>query len=212
MLIGILALCVSLSMDSIVLGASYGIRGTIIPTVSKCIIAFCSMIYAAAALWFGGGIAGFIPPSLAQYMGGGILIVLGLGLLVTSLRKEKESPTISKHDGIIFNVFIKPLGITIQILRHPAAGDRDQSGVIEAGEALLIGFALSLDSIGASFASAISGMTAWYIPFLIGLTQLLFLNIGLRVGHCSTRIGKYTKVFDVLPGTLIMLLGIFRFI
>ena len=46
----------------------------------------------------------------------------------------------------------------IQILRKPTVADFDKSGTISAGEALLLGIALSVDSFGAGIGASLLGM------------------------------------------------------
>ncbi len=218
MILSIVLLSVTLSVDALFAGFSYGLSGTKIPWLSKLIICAFSVIYAALALLLGSALAGLLPALAGKIIGAAILAVLGISMIIKSRARPKEKPAESSNDAprTVFKLIIKSLGITIEILKNnPAAGDIDRSGIIDKKEALLLGFALSVDSLGAGIGSALSGLCAWYIPLIVGLCQLAFLSTGLFGGGvlCQKRKNlpsKYDTLTQMMPGFLLIGLSILR--
>lgn len=225
MLLSIIVLAVTLSLDALFAGFSYGLAGTKIPWMSKLIICAFSVFYAAIAILAGHALAGVLPPLAGKIIGAAVLAALGIWMIVKALLQRddppKEEAAPIDTSRTLFSLMIRSLGITIQILKNnPAAGDVDSSGVIDTREALLLGFALSVDSLGAGIGSALSGLSAWYIPFAVGICQLAFLSVGLAGGgllggrfdaarFSSAQINFITKI---LPGLLLVALSALRFL
>lgn len=212
---------VTLSIDALFAGFSYGLNGTRMPLFSKIIICAFSVIYCAVALLLGKSIANLFPPVVGKIIGAVILAVLGLFMIAKSRLAHSKKTNVMTNSGnprTLCKIIIKSLGITIEILKNnPTAGDVDASGVIDKNEAILLGFALSVDSLGAGIGSALSGLCAWYIPFAVGFCQLAFLSVGLVSGKnlhekCGKLMGKYATVTSVLPGILLIALSILRFL
>lgn len=103
----------------------------------------------------GGALGAFLPPSAGRWIGAGILILLGAGAAVRSLLPgagglpRPAKPAAAKR--------FHALGLTILVVREPSAGDLDNSGSIDLGEALLLGFSLSVDMLGAGIGLALAG-------------------------------------------------------
>ena len=215
MLFSILVLSVSLSIDALFVGFAYALDGTRIPFGSKMIICFFSILYAGIAVFAGSTAARFLPAAVGRAIGAGMLFLIGCWMILkgfvksASTARRKES---AGNDGApIFRWMIRSLGVTVQILRNPDAGDIDRSGVIDLRESILLGSALSVDAIGVGIGSALSGLSGWYIPLSIGLCQLLFLSTGLAAGK---RFGFLRKnggrIAAVTPGLFLLALAALR--
>lgn len=221
MIISIVLLSITLSVDALFAGFTYGLNGTRIPISSKLVICAFSVIYAAIALALGSALASVLPSFVGKIIGAAILAALGVSMILKS-KTHKKNDEVKKQSQdcgepkTLCKIIIKSLGITIEILKNnPAAGDVDSSGVIDRKEALLLGFALSVDSLGAGIGSALSGLRGWYIPPTIGLFQLAFLSAGLFTGEvlCKKRMAlssKYNTFTEILPGLLLVGLSVLR--
>lgn len=209
----ILLLSVSLSIDALCAGLAYSLAGTRIPAVSRLIISLISVLYAGVAIFAGGMAARFLPAFAGKLIGAVILAALGVGMIVRGLRGQDGAPV--KHrtaaqDPTIFRLIIKSLGITVQILRNPDAGDIDRSGIIDIREALLLGTALSIDAVGAGIGSALSGLTGFYVPLSIGACQLLFLSLGMAAGRLLPFFPRQSRAAAILPGVFLIALSLLR--
>ena len=214
MILSVILLSVSLSIDALFVGFAFGLDGTRIPPFSRLVICLCSIFYAGMAVFAGGAVARFLSPLAGRLIGAAMLALIGLWMILKALIKRRSSLSgegAEKGDGTLFRIIIRPLNITVQILRNPDAGDMDRSGVIDAREAVLVGSALSFDAVGVGIGSALSGLTGWYIPLSIGLCQLLFLSFGLSAGARSGFFRKFDgKYTAVIPGAFLLALSVLR--
>lgn len=219
MLIGIIILSVTLSVDALFAGLSYGFSGTRMPLSSKLIICAFSVAYCALALVLGGAVAGLLSPFAGKIIGAAILALLGIFMIIKTQIKKKnvnEKHGDENNTRTLCRIIIKSLGITVEILKNnPEAGDMDLSGVIDRKEATLLGFALSVDSLGAGIGSAVSGLCSWYIPPAVGLCQLAFLSAGIFIGgmlrgRCEAFPEKYDNLMSILPGIMLIALSVLR--
>lgn len=208
--IGCLLLAVSLSMDALGIGISYGIRKINVPLLSRLIICGISILITGAAVFLGGIILSFLNPDAAKFIGAGMLALLGCFIIFQAFAGEK--PKKEKKCGTLKSIFIKPFGITIKIFRDPVFCDFDKSNGIDVLEAVYLGIALSIDSFGVGISSAVSGLNSMVIPFAAGICQLCMLCIGVFLG---ARLEKLhwgnSKIWNVISGALLVVISFLRF-
>lgn len=210
--LGIGLLAVSLSIDALGIGLSYGLRKIKIPILAKLIICFISMAFTQAAILIGNVIKNFLPDIISKGIGSLMLLVLGIFIIVQAFIKKdknKEKPPKPKSSSFSF----KFLGVTVNIIRNPSSCDFDKSCDIDALEAIYLGTALSIDSFGAGVSSAVTGLNSILIPLTVGLFQILFLYFGNILGKKVSSFKKLdSKVFVVLSGSLMIILAAIRFL
>lgn len=200
MILSIIFLAISLSIDAFSVGIAYSLRGIHIPFSSKMIICLFSIIYSGFSLLLGKVLYDFIPPLVSKITGVAILAIMGILILLQSMHrsdKKKQSDTIGN--------------ITIKVIKNPAEGDIDKSGTIDFHESLLLGLALSVDAIGVGIGSALSGFSHIIVPFAIGISQLLLLYLGTYLGKrilSSEKLNK--KVLSLIPGILLICMAVIR--
>ena len=214
-LLGVLLLAVSLSMDAVGIGISYGLRGIKTPWSARLIICVISILFTGLAVGLGNLMLMVIPPAAAKLIGALMLAALGLFIIVQSFYEQKKEETPKKKrkkNDTILDVAFKSLGISIKIMRNPPSGDIDKSAHIDAVEAVYLGVALSIDSFGAVVSSAISCLSSFHVPFAAGGCQLLFLCLGdlfgrrLKLFHSVN-----SQVFVVISGVLLIVLSMVRY-
>lgn len=203
MLFSIFLLLLSVNLDSLGVGLVYGIKNIHISSPYKILMCLFSILYSGAAIILGNSVSNFFSSDFCKYIGIGILLFLGLYSIFRSLY-----PCTKKSSSF------KSLDTSINIVKNSTYIDINNSSKIDLNEAILLSFALSIDSMGTSFAFSIIVKNLILIPFLIGLFQLLFLNIGLYLGKKVSTItyNKFinAKTISVLPGILLILIAIFR--
>lgn len=204
--ISLLLLAFALSLDSFSVGFTYGLRKMIMPFKSVLIIASCSAISLLLAVSIGHGLARIFSPHITASLGGIILMVLGAGVIIQFFRPEKEK---SQQEKTIVNFEIRSLGLAINILKKPMSADFDQSGTITGIEALMLGFALSLDSFGAGIGAAMLGFSPIYLAVAVAVMSSLFVLLGIKSGSLLYRFDWIQK-FTFLPGVLLILIGIWK--
>lgn len=215
MALSICFLAISLSLDALSVGLAYGIKNVRIPFISKLIICFCSIIYSGISLLIGNTLFDILPDYISKVIGVLILIFMGVWLIVQAFKNTSKTTYSQSKTFIcqetVFKVVIKSLGITIKVIKNPLEGDIDSSGIIDRKESVLLGLALSMDSIGVTIGSALSGFSSMSIPFAIGFSQLMFIYAGLYMGKKFNKSQKINQTLvSILPGTILILLALFR--
>jgi len=196
-------LAVALSIDGFGVGLAYGIRKIKVSFFPIILIVFCSALALTFSLVTGQLVAGFIPNHLASALGGTILVLIGFWQLLEGLKKYRDNP-------VLLTIKLKTFGLVLQVIREPENADMDKSGDINYREALLLGAALNMDVMGVGFGAAIAGYSFLLIPFVT--TALFFaLYSGLLIGEKYTT-GFLGKKGYILPGTVLILLGIINLI
>lgn len=209
-LFGIILLAMSLSMDSMGIGISYGLRKVRISFIVKIIISLISIIFTATSIFIGELILLIIDKDIANLMGCLMLIGLGVFIIYQALRKnQKDKKSIRPMTR---SFMLKSFGITIKIIRDPISCDFDKSSHIDIKEAIYLGVALSIDSFGAGISSAVSGLDSYFIPLAVGLCQFLFLSCGIILGKKISTLKKVdSKIFVVVSGVLLIVLAFIRY-
>lgn len=210
MLFSMILLSVSLSIDALGIGITYGLREIKLSSLAKMIISVQSIFITSFSLFCGKWLTKLLSPALAQHIGVIILIFMGIWVLWQGIRETEQEEILPKEDTIL-NILIKSFGITIKIIRTPQYCDMNHSFVIDPFEAFYLGFALSIDSFGAGMGSGAAGLISPVIPILVALCQVLFLSIG---GFLGTRLKLFSKIKNniwvIVSGILLICIGIIR--
>lgn len=196
----VLLYILSVNSDSVGVGISYGVRKIHISCRSLLIIAVFSVLCSAISLAVGTLVSSFMTPNAGSFLGDLILLVIGIWILLSPFKENiAKDRTFS----------IKPLGITISIIREPSLCDFDASSHIDGKEAIYLAMALSLDSIAIGLGVGISGLATWYLPLVIGASQLIFLEMGRLLGALlANKLNIPHKTWSILAGILLIILAI----
>lgn len=206
--ISLFLLAFALSLDSFSVGFTYGLRKMVMPFKSVVIIASCSAVSLMIAVSIGHGLSKILTPHITASLGGIILMGLGIAVLYQFFRPEKDKE-FQSHEKTIVNFEIRSLGIVINILKKPMSADFDKSGTITGIEALMLGFALSLDAFGAGIGAAMLGFSPIYLALTVAVMSSLFVLMGIKSGTFLHRFDWIQK-FTFLPGILLILIGIWK--
>lgn len=208
MLTELLLLSLSLSLDAFFVGITYKLRGILIPLRSKCLMLLFSFVYAGVALYLGKMLSGLVPEGLSEIFESLIIASIGLWTLIKALLPQRrKKPRDPKKP--LFQCFLKSLGITILILKEPEQGDLNRDHHIDLKESLLLGFALSMDAIGAGIGSGLGGSMGLFFPFCVALCQMVFLSLGAVFSRkVLTRLPVSEKTAGVVSGLLLLLVAV----
>lgn len=227
---GPLFLTIAVSIDSLGVGVTYGLRRVRFEPWSLAVIGICTLFLMGLAMLFGRVFNQFIPDRLGSIIGALILIGIGgwhtlrywkdanpsvqnAGSGTPAVPTPAEAATKPNKDGgqmsNILTAFRLPyLGIMVQILQDPMRVDADASKQIEVREALILGLALGMDAFGAGFGAAVAGFSFFVIP-LVAVAAILFLVLGCMLGHWRV-LQNMGQSFIYLPGLLLMGLGLIQ--
>ncbi|SDK42637.1 sporulation membrane protein YtaF [Sediminibacillus albus] len=200
-----LLLAFAVSLDSFMVGFTYGLRKLILQIRSIGLIAIISAAVFYLSMLIGNIIASFLAPSAAEVMGGAVLIVIGIWVIYQFFKTDKTQ----NEQPIVFTFEIKSLGIVIEILKKPMTADMDNSGRIAGIEAFLLGLALSVDSFGAGIGAAMLGFPPLLAALGIGFTTGLFLAIGMKSGYLFSY-WRWLQRLTFIPGLILIFIGILK--
>lgn len=222
MLLNVILLSFSSSIDSFGIGITYGLRKLKITGISKLILFIISLIITFIAILIGKNLSLFLSPLVTKFLGAFILISIGTIIIFQLINSKNNniSNTInynfSKGKSIciekkVYKFFIKFLGITIQIIKNPVYSDFDSSSKIDTKEAIYLSFSLSIDSFCIGVASSILGLGYILFPILVALFQIIFLSIGTKIGAKLSKIPKIPdNIYSFISAILLILIGITR--
>lgn len=167
------------------------------------------MIITAIAVTLGTLILMVIPGKVSEIIGILMLAFLGLFIILSAVLPKRKK---KKKSESVRSIVLKPLGITVKIIRNPVSCDFDKSKHIDILEAVYLGIALSIDSFAAGVSSVVSGgINSLMIPIAVGLEQLIFLTLGDAIGKKISSISKIdSKVFVIISGSLLIIMALLR--
>jgi len=207
--VSLVLLAVAVSLDSLMVGLLYGLRGIRLPWGAAAIVSLATALLLAAAMGAGRALAAGLSPLLADRLGAAVLAGTGLWITRQTLRSRRgaareASPPLHR----VWRLRLGSVGIVVEILREPAAADLDRSGHINPVEALLLGVALALDSAAAGLGAAMTGYSPVGLPVAAALATFALLTAGSRVARrLPLRLGGR---WAAVHGVLLTLLGLYR--
>ena len=205
-----LLLAISVSIDSLGIGITYGLRNTKIPFVSKIILFTISVIITGISLLIGNIIVQFLPINIAVLIGSVLLVLMGIFIIYQAFNLNENK--VYKKEKKVYQFFINFLGITIQIIRNPISSDLDKSKIIDYKEALYLGFALSIDSVCIGITSSIIGLSSFVFPFIIAIFQIAFLTFGKFLGEKLHNINNLPdNIWNIIEGSKFIINGICKY-
>jgi putative sporulation protein YtaF len=212
-MLSLLLLACALSLDSCSVGFTYGLRKVRIPIKSIITIAICSGIILMTSMGIGHTITNFFSPIIAKRIGGFVLVCIGLWVLFQFYRSHKGSNSVIEEklelEDRVIDFEFEVLGIVVKILRKPTAADLDRSGSINGLEAMLLGFALSLDAFGAGIGASMLGFSPLLTAIVTSTASALFLLFGMKLGNVLSKT-LWLQKLTFLPGVFLILLGLMK--
>ena len=145
----------------------------------------------ALFLELGQFLSGFFPAAYGEQLSLGLLFLFGLWLCLQGKsaghKKKEASP-----------------------LHAPSLCDKNESSVIEAKEALLLGFLLSIDSFAIGLSAA--ALEVWLLPLFSALFQTGFLFLGANCGaRLTLRTHPRESLWTLLSGSILICIALLRF-
>ncbi len=216
MILQLLVLALALSIDAFGIGISYGVRKINFKISSLVIISFIALLFSSISIWIGTIIANIFSKNITSFISILILVILGLFIIKKGIEKDDDKPissydTNNEHKNI-YSLFIKSLGITINIIKTPSICDLNNSLKIDPKEALYLGIALSLDCIGTSIAISSFGRYTFLFPIFIVIFQLTFLLLGTFLGKKTIVKFLDESKISITSGLILITIGFLRLI
>ncbi|KPU44445.1 manganese efflux pump MntP [Oxobacter pfennigii] len=204
-ILSIFLFAISSSVDSLIIGLSYGTKKVRIDFFNNFIASLISGLGTFLAMLFGKVLLQIIPLQWANIIGSGMLILLGMYLLGNFLRKNIDS---MKGAGEV-NENISEFQRYENTLRSPDVIDANDSKTIEFKEAIILGIILCLNNIGLGIGAGITGLNIYMTPISSLLFSLVFIPIGYYIGEkvIPDKLSGYSEIISIC---IIVILGIYE--
>lgn len=206
-----LLLAIPISLDCIGIGITYGIKNTYIPPLAKVIIFSIFFVITSIAISIGTLIIKIFSLQFANIIGVVLLILMGFWIIYHSFKPKVKNIKQKKILPKIYRFFIKPVGLTIQIVKNPSNSDFDHSNYIDSKEALYLGLAISIDAFCGGVGCSAIGITSFFFPLFISIFHILFLSFGSYLGK---NLSSHTKIPDniwsIISGVLLIAIGVLK--
>ncbi|HOB43333.1 MAG TPA: manganese efflux pump [Bacillota bacterium] len=204
----VILISMAISADAFGAGLVYGLRKIQAQFHVVCAVGLISSVAVAGSTWLGGVTGGLLDPKTAATIGGVVLALMGAWLALEGFGEwSRRRPLL---EASVVSVRLKPVGLVVQIMRDPEAADIDRSGVISVGEALLLGTALALDSLGTGLGAGFAGADWWSVAPVAGALTCACFRMGILVGGRMPE-GWGGLWLRLAPGIVLILMGIAAF-
>ena len=207
-LLSILLLAVSSNLDNIGVGTAYGARKITIPFSSNIIIALITSTGTWLSMLVGMTISKMLNLKLAGYLGASIIIAVGFWILFSEtgiIRKKRSSDLSEAHHASDISgkyVFFKKIHA---ILDNPIVADADFSGHIDLREAVLLGFALTMNNLANGVGAGLIRLDLSLTTFFTGILSIVTIWIGIAMGYSGSH--WLGKLAGPISGMLLILIG-----
>lgn len=179
-----LLFAVAANMDNVAIGAAYGMKNRTIRFQNNLLIAVMTGCGTLFALTAGSLLRSVLPPNTAEYLGCGILILMGIWFSIQPFR-QKDVPA--------------------------AEGDEPDPECMTFRETAALAIALTANNLGFGAAACMAGLRIVPTALLTFVCSILLLSAGLRLGKRlhHTPLGQYS---DLISGLTILVLGLYGFL
>lgn len=198
-----LAICI----DTFTIGLSYGMKGIKIPKISVLVINVITVLVLYISILLGDVVGGLFSSSISSIISFLMLFGLGAFFIIKGYFEDLIDKKEDDENKEITKIKLSRLEIIIAITADHAKADMNVSGDIDFKEAIYLGTALSLDSLGVGFGSAIAQINIVQVITFAFLLNLLAVTLGLFVGKKIKNTTKNLKT-SLISGSILMILGI----
>lgn len=207
-LIYVVALSLVVSLDALAAGVAYGLRAIRLPFGSLAIAGAITGLCTGLALAAAHGVARLTETHVALV--GGALLLIGLGLY--SVAREYLSAGDDVANARKPHELKLSIGrLVISIMLRPEVADLDQSQSISRPEAVLLGLALGVDNMVATFAATLVGLLPLYTPLVMALMQMALMAAGVYASARFIPEGLRRRM-PYVSGMILLLLGLWRLV
>ena len=180
-MISCILLAISVSIDALTLGITYGIKHSRITKISNLIVFSIAFVSTSIAIFLGKNISKLFSPYVATFIGSVLLVFLGIYSIYKSFYKNTEDY------------------------------DLDHSNSIDKNEAILLALAVSTDASCVGLSCGIIGITGFVYPLFAALFHTIFINCGNIIAYsASKRIKLSDKCLAIFSGIVLILIGLIR--
>lgn len=181
MILKCIFLALSVSIDALGLGITYGIKKTKMSKSGNLIIFTTLFFSSGLSVLVGHYLSILFSPTLAVWFGASLLILLGL-----------------------YNICKVKNNVSINF-------DADNSNYIDSREALALALAVSVDASCVSLSSGMIGLGCFLLPIFIAIFHTFFVNCGNFIAtSIIKKFNLSNKMLSIFSGIILIFIGLFR--
>ncbi|MEI3607355.1 sporulation membrane protein YtaF [Pseudogracilibacillus sp. SE30717A] len=205
----LISIVIAVSIDGFGVGITYGMRKIKISLAALLVIMFCSGIIVITSMLIGHILRMFISPEITSILGSSILIALGVFVLCSIIRSHKREKKRVNIEGREEKSSLSRMNHFKSVMSDPHQADKDRSGTISVGEALVLGTALAMDAFGAGLGAAMLGYSPIFTTILIATMSGVFVYSGIKIGFLLSQ-NKAMAKLTYFPPILLICIGAFN--
>lgn len=198
-----LFIVVAICIDSLAIGIAYGMKKIKIPIKSLFLINFICTGILSIAMFLGNTLKNILPGRLPTIISFLILLFIGIYFLLEGIVNFFIQRNKNK-----FEIKFSNIKIIIDVVVDCTKADINQSGDIDLMEAFYLGMALSLDSLGIGFGTAMGSINYMQIIVLSFILNIAIIFIGLKIGE--KLVSKSKIGFSWISGLILIFLAFFK--
>lgn len=189
---------ISASLDALIVGIGYGIRGTRIKLWQNLVISLITLLGTCLSVGLGHRLLRLLPGVVGDYAGSLILILLGIYYIVKWAVSVLRSAPAEKAS-------VKALGHELA-----SASVSNAFPCLKLTEVFALSLTLSLNNLSAGLSASLAGLTLLPAAISTLACSVLFLFAGNRLGR-NPVLQLAGKAAEPVSGALLMGLGIVQF-
>lgn len=196
-----LFIVVAICIDSLAIGIAYGMKKIKIPIKSLLLINTVCTGVLSVAMFLGNVLKNILPGRLPTIISFLILLFIGIYFLLEGIVNYFVSKNKRK-----FEIKFSNIKIIIDVVVDCTKADMNESGDIDLMEAFYLGMALSLDSLGIGFGTAMGSINYIQILVLSFIFNMIIILIGLKLGE--KLVSKSKMGFSWISGLILIFLAL----
>ncbi|MBP2633796.1 MAG: hypothetical protein H6Q70_4424 [Firmicutes bacterium] len=205
----VILLGIAVSIDGFFAGIAYGLKNIRVSFLALSLIGFVTLVCTTLAMHSASLLLAFINPSITTLCGALLLIAIGsMSLLHQYLVKAPINETVTTIKTPT-KITISLGRLVISIMAKPECADMDCSNHLNKTEALLLGLALGIDNMIATFAVGLTTALQFYTPIVMCVIQSSIVWSGIYLAKKIISDHMKQKI-AYAPGCVLILLGLIR--
>ena len=186
-------LAISVSIDALGIGISYGMRKSYITLKLNILIAIIVFSMCLLGFSIGSFLSLFFDDFILKIIGSIILLILGSHIIIkeTILSKNKNEKREDKEDKNE-KTFVKGISFS---------------------EAISLAMAISMDAMTAGISASLIGIKSLWFPILVMACHMIFLSIGRFLGRYVKEASNIPQnLWSIISGVLLILISVTKLI
>lgn len=187
---------ISASLDALLVGVSFGLRGVHVRLLQNLFISLVALVGTCLSVGFGGLMAPLLPSVIGRWVGSLILMFLGFYYIAKWILAYLYNPT-PNH---------------LADSKPPALVSAEQPPACLTGsQVLFLSLTLSANNLGIGLSASIAGLSLIPAATATCICSILFLYLGNRLGR-SRLMRLIGDLADPISGVLLISLSLMQFL